>query len=419
MSLRSRPAQPGQAGQGGQRGRGRWPRGVFLSGQAVSLLGDGLAVLAVPLLVLDLTRNPLVSALSAASATVGYLMVGLPAGVLVDRLDAWRVLLVTDALRAAAFAALFGFATAGLLTVWLVLAIAFAAGACSVFFETALVVVVKDFFPAARLIQANSVLELASQLSLVAGPAVVGVLAAVGNISLALLADALTFAISLLSLLAVGRWRPRPQARPPSRGWRAMATELRAGLRYLASVRVLVILTAVQIVVNLCLAVEKLIVFDARDTLGLTPSLVAVVVVAAGGAGGVAGALSASRLAGWIGEIRLVVIAIAATGLAIASMSAAGSALSLAAANLGYGWALVVASLVNRTQRQRIVPREMLGRVTSVVRVLFLAVDPLGVVIAGTATAALGGDPRPVFLAAGIIVVATAAAGWLAGLRRG
>jgi len=411
MSLRARPAQPGQAGQGGQRGRGRWPRGVFLSGQAVSLLGDGLAVLAVPLLVLDLTRNPLVSALSAASVTIGYLMVGLPAGVLVDRLDAWRVLLVTDAL--------FGFATAGLLTVWLVLAIAFAAGACSVFFETALVVVVKDFFPAARLIQANSVLELASQLSLVAGPAVVGVLAAVGSISLALLADALTFAISLLSLLAVGRWRRRPQARPPSRGWRAMATELRAGLRYLASVRVLVILTAVQIVVNLCLAVEKLIVFDARDTLGLTPSLVAVVVVAAGGAGGVAGALSASRLAGWIGEIRLVVIAIAATGLAIASMSAAGSALSLAAANLGYGWALVVASLVNRTQRQRIVPREMLGRVTSVVRVLFLAVDPLGVVIAGTATAALGGDPRPVFLAAGIIVVATAAAGWLAGLRRG
>jgi hypothetical protein len=78
----------------------------------------------------------------------------------------------------------------------------------------------------------------------------------------------------------------------------------------------------------------------------------------------------------------------------------------------------VVASLVNRTQRQRIVPREMLGRVTSVVRVLFLAVDPLGVVIAGTATAALGGDPRPVFLAAGVIVVATALAGWLAGLRR-
>jgi predicted MFS family arabinose efflux permease len=238
----------------------------------------------------------------------------------------------------------------------------------------------------------------------------------VGSIRLALLADALTFVASLLSLFAVGRWRPGAQARRARRSWRGMGAELREGLRYVMSVRVLVILTAVQIVVNLCLAVEKLIVFFARDTLGLTPSQVAVVV--AGGVGGVVGALSASLLAGWIGEIRLVVIAIAAAGVAIAAMSAAGSAPPLMVANFAYTWALVVASLVNRTQRQRIVPRAMLGTVTSGVRALFLAVDPLGVVIAGTATSALGGDPRPVFLAAGAAVVTAAAVGWLAGLRR-
>jgi Na+/melibiose symporter-like transporter len=277
-------------------------------------------------------------------------------------------------------------------------------------------VVVRDLFPAAGLIRANSVLELASQLSLVAGPAVVGALAAVASVNLALLADAITFAVSLLCLLAAGRWRPgRVAPAAHGRGWRGMGADLRAGLRYVASVWVLVILTAVQMVVNLCLAVEKLIVFYARDTLGLTPSLVAAVVTA-GGVGGVAGALAASRLAGWIGEIRLIVAAIVAAGVAIATMSVAGSAPSLMAANCAYAWAVVVASLVNRTQRQRIVPRAMLGRVTSGVRVLFLAVDPIGVVIAGTATSALGGDPRPVFLA-GTVIVVTAGAGWLAGLR--
>jgi hypothetical protein len=55
-------------------GRRSARRGVFLSGQAVSLLGDGLAMLAVPLLVLDLSRSPLISALSAASVTAGYLV---------------------------------------------------------------------------------------------------------------------------------------------------------------------------------------------------------------------------------------------------------------------------------------------------------------------------------------------------------
>ena len=417
MGCRGRTARAGRRSHPARPGGEPWRRRTFLSGQAVSLLGDGLAALAIPLLVLDLSRSPLISALSAASVTVGYLMVGLPAGVLVDRVDPWRVLVLTDALSAGLFAALFGFAAAGALAVWLVLAIAFAAGASSVFSQTALAVVVRDLFPAAGLIRANSALELASQLSLVAGPAVVGALAAVGSLNLALLADAITFAVSLLSLLVVGRWRPGPPVRRGGRAWRGMGADLRAGLRYVASVRVLVILTVVQMVVNLCLAAEKLIVFYARDTLALTPSLVAVV-VAAGGVGGVAGALIASRLAGWIGEIRLIVIAIVAAGAAMAAMSAAGSAPSLMAANAAYTGAVVVASLVNRTQRQRIVPRAMLGRVTSGVRVLFLAVDPVGVVLVGTATSALGGDPRPVFLAAGTVTAVAAAAGWLAGLRK-
>jgi hypothetical protein len=116
--------------------------------------------------------------------------------------------------------------------------------------------------------------------------------------------------------------------------------------------------------------------------------------------------------------MRLVVLAVAASGLAIGSVSATRSLVTLGAANLAYTWAITVASLANRTYRQRIVPRALLGRVTSAVRLLFLAADPAGVVIAGSLTAALGGDPRPVFLGSGIIVLVTPAAGWRAGLRR-
>src|SRR5262249_60509794 len=99
-------------------------------------------------------------------------------------------------------------------------------------------------------------------------------------------ADAVPFVVSLLSLSAVGGWRPGPPAGRARRSWRGVGADLREGLRYVMSVRVLVILTAVQMVVNLCLAVEKLIVFFARDTLGLTPSVVAVVAAAGGGVGG-------------------------------------------------------------------------------------------------------------------------------------
>jgi hypothetical protein len=401
---------------------------VFLAGQAVSVLGDGLAVLAIPLMVLDLTRNPLLSALSAASVTVGYLLVGLPAGVLVDRLDPWRVLIAMDAARALLFALLYALSAAGVLRLWLLLLLALTAGACAVFFESALVVVVKDLFAVSGLMGANSALELASQFSLIAGPAIVGLLAAVGGISLALLANALTFAVSLASLVTVARNRPatpgspRPGSRRSRRAgsagrpWPEFAASLREGLGYLLTARTLLVLTAVQMVVNLCLSVEKLIIYDARETLGLSSPLVGLV-VAAGGVGGLAGALCAAPLARWTGEIRLVVLAIAAAGASVASMCLASSAITLAAANLGYGAALVIASLVNRTQRQRLVPRDLLGRVTSTVRVLFLTMDPLGVIVAGAATVALGGDPRPVFLVAGVTVIAAAASGWAGGLR--
>jgi Transmembrane secretion effector len=171
--------------------------------------------------------------------TVGYLLVGLPAGVLVDRLNPWRVLIAMDAARMVLFAGLYALAVAGALRIWLVLAHAMLAGACSVFSESALTVVVRDLFAASGLMAANSALEMASQVSLIAGPAVVGLLAAMGGTGLALLADALTFAVSLISLVMVTRRShvsARPcRAGPALPGGPGFAASVREGLRYLRS----------------------------------------------------------------------------------------------------------------------------------------------------------------------------------------
>ena len=110
------------------------------------MLGDGLAALAIPLLVLQLTRSPVAAVLAAAPRSVGYVAAGIPAGILADRLDPWRVLVVADSSGPRVFFGLFILTGQHRLAVWPVLVLAFAAGGATVLFETALAITVRDLF---------------------------------------------------------------------------------------------------------------------------------------------------------------------------------------------------------------------------------------------------------------------------------
>jgi MFS family permease len=392
---------------------------LFLGGQSASRLGDGFAVLAVPLLVLHLTRDPLAAGLAAAPRGVGYLLVGLPAGPIVDRLNPWWVLITVDVVRACVFVVLPLLAWCGAAQLWLILALAFLAGAATVFFDAALAVAVKDLFDREGLLRANSVLETATQMAQVIGPALVGVLAATMGIVTALLINAATFAISLLSLMTVGRRSTAVQPhRPAHRGGltRGLGGDFKQGWVYLLTFRPLLVLTALQTIINLCLAVDTLIIYFARVTLGLRLSLVGAV-VAAGGIGGIAGAVMAPWLAARIRALPVIGLGIAIVAGSFLVIGVSTSWWLLLVANTVQIWAVTVVSVVNRSTRQAWIPRELMGRVTTTVRALFLTATPIGAAIAGAATTAAGGDPRPAFLTAGVLTAVTIGLGWFAALR--
>ncbi|MBC6462201.1 MFS transporter [Actinomadura sp. HBU206391] len=386
----------------------------------MSLLGDGCAVLAVPLLVLHLTRDPLAAGLAAAPRGVGYLLVGLPAGPIVDRLNPWAVLVVMDVMRAGVFVALAVLAWLGSARLWVILALAFVAGSATVFFDAALTVAVKDLFPRDGLLRANSVLETAAQTSLVLGPALVAAIAATVGIAGALLLNAATFAVSLLSLAAV--MRGDDAVRPPRRARRGgiaqgLGGDFMEGLRYLIAFRPLLVLTVIQTMLNLCLAVDTLIVYFARVTLELPLPQVSAV-VAGGGVGGIAGAVMAAGLAARIRALPLIASGIAIAAGALLVMGVSTSWWHLLVANSVQVWAVIVVSVVNRSTRQAWVPRDLLGRVTTTGRALFITATPVGAVLAGAVTRAFGDDPRPAFLGAGALMIVIIAAGWLVALRR-
>src|SRR5690242_8131420 len=204
------------------------------------MLGDGLAILAIPLLVMQLTRSPLAAVLASLPGSVGYLAAGLPAGVLADRADPWRVLIAGDVIRALIFFALFVLTGSSAGGPALILSLAFAAGAVTVFSDTALTIAVRDVFTGPRLVSANSWLESANQGGMIIGPSAAGLLAAAGLLHGAMLIDALTFLVSLASLAGVRRrYRPAGVAGRGAVTWRALPQELAEGMGYLAATRLL------------------------------------------------------------------------------------------------------------------------------------------------------------------------------------
>jgi len=382
------------------------------------MLGDGLAILAIPLLVLQQTRSPLAAVLASLPGSVGYLAAGFPAGVLADRVNPWLVLITSDVIRALIFFALFVLTGSSAVAPALILALAFAAGAVTVFSDTALTIAVRDVFTGPRLISANSWLESANQGGMIIGPSAAGLLAAAGLLPGAMLIDALTFLVSLASLAGVRRrYRPARTAGRKAVTWRALGRELADGIRYLAATRLLLTLLVFMLTLNLCLGADKLIIFLGQDTLHLSAGQVGFVVTA-GGVGGLAGAAGTGLLCRWLAPLPAVALCCAGSGLALILMSVATAMPVLLAGNSLYIWAIVAASVTMRSLRQVLVPRELLGRVTASWRLGGQTVTLVGGVLAGVLAGLLGGDPRPVIAAAGGLTLCTVTVAWFAGLQK-
>jgi MFS family permease len=399
-------------------------RRIFLGGQVISMIGDGLALLAVPLVILRLTHDPLAAGLAVAMRSVGYLAVGAPAGPIVDRLNAWLVLVTADAVRAVAFIVLGVFAWLQVRQIALLLAISFVSACASVFFDAALAVTVQDLFPRERVLPANSAIETATQLSRVIGPAVAGVLASTAGVQIALRVDAATFVVSLATVGFVfgpgrtdvpARRGPGPRAIRPG-AIRMISRDFAAGLRYLRAQRLIFTLTVLFAITNLCLGADTLLVFYGQINLGLTPITISAV-IAAGGAAGILGALIAPRLDARFARVPLVATTIAIASCAVAAMAAARSWWALAVANAPLIFASSQGGLLVRSIRQELVPRELLGRVTAAARTIFVSATPVGALIAGLGTRVAGNDPRPMFLGAGCLLALAIAVAWFSTLR--
>jgi MFS family permease len=375
----------------------------------ISNFGDGVATVAYPWLASALTRSPVHIALVTVATRLPWLLFSLPAGVITDRVDRKRLVVVMDVLR---FVATFGVALvvflfqgdlsspdeiatglaspppdADLLLIAVYVA-ALLLGTAEVFRDNSAQTLMPAIVEEENLERANGRLWGAEVvMNSFAGPPAGGILLAVA-FSLPFFVDAATFAASAALILTIaGRFRPAvdPDAEPVQPSFIA---EMREGIRWLWRhdlFRPMAIsLGVMNGVASLATATYVLFV---QEILQLDAAVFGALLTA-GAAGGVAGSLAAARLSKRIGQgaalfasILVFAVTLSVTGLAssfwvVWSMFAISSFFVVL-------WNVITVSL-----RQALIPDRMLGRVNSVYRFLGWGMIPVGSFLGGVVVAA-------------------------------
>jgi MFS family permease len=360
----------------------------LLTSSAVSHLGDGIGKVALPLLATTLTRDPVLIAGLSATQFLPWLLFAAVAGALVDRIDRRRAMTVANTARAVVVGALAVLVATGGMTIGLVYVTALVIGTAETIADSAANALVPAVVGDGSLDAANSKLqacEIVGQTFL-GGP--------IGSTAFALFAafpfmlNSAGFAIAAAVLLGLsGTYTAKADA--PARPANLRA-ELGEGLGWLRRHPLLLRLVAVAGLLSLVseLAQAQLVLYALED-LHLSDAAFGLFAFV-GGIGGLAGAGVAPRLVRVSGRRAVMVGGILGCAVGFGGMGVARSPVAAAALFGLFAAAVVAVNVVLATARHTLVPGGLLGRVLGVWRTVVWGAIPVGALLGGVLTEALG-----------------------------
>ncbi|MFJ5102672.1 MFS transporter [Streptomyces sp. NPDC088554] len=361
-------------------------------GETAGKFGASITGVAMPLIaVSQLRASPFEAGLLAAAGWLPWLVIGLPAGVWVDRLPCRPVMLSAAAVSLVLYASVPVAAWAGGLSIGLLLAVALLTGTAAVFFQTAYTVYLPSLLGPEDQAEGNAKLHGSASAAQIAGLGSGGLIAQLAGAVNGMFVHALTFLLSLLCLLGI-RYR-EPRTDPAVRRPRALGAEVREGLRLVADDPWLRTLTLFGAASNLALMGYQSIqvVFLVRDV-GLTPGAVGGLIATAG-AGGIVGAFAARRVAARTGTAHATLffeLGLPAFALLIPLTTDGAGVLCYAVGGFCVSAGVVAGNVIKTGFQQSYCPPELLGRLTASAAFLNYGTIPLGALLGGALGAALG-----------------------------
>jgi MFS family permease len=273
---------------------------LLWTSQSLSDLGGAIAQLALPLLVLELTRSPVRAGLVGTAALVVAHAARLPSGVLADRVDRRRAMLTCDAVRLVAFLALAAAIAAGPATLVVIIVVAVLDAAFGALFNTVEHAALRSIVPTSQLPDAVARNEVRTYSASLAGPPLGGLLFGITH-ALPFLGNAVSYLISLAGVALIRRPLQAERAERPS----GHAAALAEGLRFVFGnpfLRAVMIITAP---LNFALSGVIFTIIVALQRHGVEPGVIGLTSTIVG-VGGLAGAVAAPFLQRWLPLPRLI-----------------------------------------------------------------------------------------------------------------
>jgi predicted MFS family arabinose efflux permease len=358
---------------------------LLWGGQVTSTVGSTASGVVVPLLILALTNSPQAAGIAGALRFFPYLIFSLPVGALIDRWDRKAVMIRCDVGRALAVGSI-PFAMAfDALTLWQVYGVAFVEGSLFVFFNLAEVAALPRVVPSSQLPQASAQNEAAFGIAHIVGPSLGTILYQVLGRSVPFVANALTYAISFLSLARIDA--PLQGERTAVR--RDLHEEVAEGLRWMWGnplIRYMAFLTGGLNLVN---AAAPLTLIVLAQQLGADDGAIGVIFSAMG-----VGAVLGSLIGGQVrrrftfGQVIIAVIWIEAVIMPFYAIAPSFLLLGVVAA--AFSFIGPIYNVVQFSYRLSIIPDTLQGRVNSVFRLVGFGFMPVGAALSGVLIERLG-----------------------------
>jgi MFS family permease len=378
---------------------GLWRHADFLklwSAETISQFGSQITGLALPLVaIITLDVSPFAVSALFVVELAPFLLISLPAGVWVDRLPRRPILIVGDFGRAALLLTIPIAFWLDVLTIWQLYAVGFLFGTLTVFFDVAYQSYLPSLVEREQLVEGNSKLEISRSAAQLGGPALAGILVGLLKAPVAILFDAISFLGSGLFVLGI---RKREEG-VPTRAERkeaksSMRAELSEGLRWVLGNAYLRTISATTATYNFfgSLMFAILLVYLVRE-LEMSPGVIGLA-LAIGNVGYLAGALTTSRISGWIG-VGPAILAGALCGISallvpLAPQDASAAIPFLVVYVTVAGFGVVLYNVTQVSMRQAITPERLQGRMNSVIRFIVWGVMPLGQLAGGAVATIVG-----------------------------